>query len=248
MGLSKGLATGHPSQIQFIRVAIGRMFDGGSDDLSLVDRVVVRAFSVRESASFAPNDIPIPVPSRYDKAVCPFGARKPESQHDHETASCRGRSTTYFAEPAAFLQRMIQRKTQRIRDEAQCVQKTALPRAVGADEYRQRSDLDVAGSDALVVPQGNSRKSSLNQRASHSHLIRKRLPADCSRNLSVWIASSVALKRSASARPNTSVVRRHKPWASLVSRVRRSPLGALARLLLHAPHLQRFGDVRPPAG
>ena len=95
-------------------------------------------------------------PDRERIVAAPF--RQVEFQPDSEVVRVAARAPAHFADPAAVAQRVVDRVAERIGDEAQRVEEIALARPVRPDEKRELRRADIAGADALVVPQRDPRQ------------------------------------------------------------------------------------------
>ena len=85
--------------------------------------------------------------------VARLSVAQPELQADAEMSGMAAGTPPHLGQPAALVERVVERARQRVADQMQGVEKVAFAGAVRADQIGQRPQARVAGGDALVVAQ-----------------------------------------------------------------------------------------------
>src|SRR5215204_1852358 len=87
--------------------------------------------------------------------VSDLTSRKREIKTQSEVVRVPPRTATNFFDSAAVTQRVIQRTSQSIGNETQCIQEIALARAIRSHQEHQASQIYLASCNALVVSDGD---------------------------------------------------------------------------------------------
>ena len=137
----------------------GRMGDRAAYDLPSLDQ---EFFRLRRGGRANPTGLPAGgiAALRTGADLEGIGSEAPfeaQVEADAEVVRVAAGAAPDLTDPAAFAKRVVQREAERLRDKTQGVEKVALPAPVGADEERERPEPDIAGADALVVPQRHPR-------------------------------------------------------------------------------------------